>query len=106
MLSASTRLGAPVRAAHEALVLGGCLGHTLEFFQRFLIFRCTTRGTKHHGYVEVINNGVVALTRAQSLRVFWACCFLGKGPGIDTVPRREASHKREQLARALERADD
>jgi hypothetical protein len=49
-----------VRVAHEALVLSGCLRHTLDFFRRFLIFQCTLRGTKHHGYVEVIDNGAVA----------------------------------------------
>jgi hypothetical protein len=36
MLSASTRLDAYVRDAHEAPVLGGCLGHTLEFSEKFL----------------------------------------------------------------------
>jgi hypothetical protein len=36
MLSASTRLGALVRVAHEALVLSGCLGHTLDFSEDFL----------------------------------------------------------------------
>jgi hypothetical protein len=36
MLSASMRLDAYVRDAHEASVLGGCLGHTLEFSKDFL----------------------------------------------------------------------
>jgi hypothetical protein len=35
MISASTHLDAYVRDAHEAYVLGGCLGHTLEFFEDF-----------------------------------------------------------------------
>jgi hypothetical protein len=30
--------------------------------------------------------GSSPLTRAQSLRVFWACCFLGEGSSIDTMP--------------------
>jgi hypothetical protein len=30
--------------------------------------------------------GLSPLTRAQSLRVFRACCFPGEGPSIDTVP--------------------
>jgi hypothetical protein len=30
--------------------------------------------------------GSSPLIRAQSLWVFWACCFLGEGPSIDTVP--------------------
>jgi hypothetical protein len=60
MLSASTHPCTLVRVAHEALVLSGCLRHTLDFSQRFLIFRCTLRGTKHHGHMEVIDNGVVA----------------------------------------------
>jgi hypothetical protein len=30
--------------------------------------------------------GPSPLIRAQSLRVFWACCFLGEGPSIDIVP--------------------
>jgi hypothetical protein len=34
----SKRLDAYVRDAHEAYVLGGCLGHTLEFFEDFLFF--------------------------------------------------------------------
>jgi hypothetical protein len=74
-----------VRVAHEVLVLGGYLGHTFDFSQRFLIFRCTSRGTKHHGHVEVIDNGASPLIRAQSLRVFWACCFPGEGPSTDTM---------------------
>jgi hypothetical protein len=49
-----------VRVAHEALVLSGCLGHTSDFFQIFFISRCTSRGTKHHAYLEVIDNKAVA----------------------------------------------
>jgi hypothetical protein len=30
--------------------------------------------------------GPSPLIRAQYLRVFWACCFPGEGPSIDTVP--------------------
>jgi hypothetical protein len=86
MLCASTRPCTLVRVAHEALVLSRCLRHTLDFSRRFFISRCTSRGTKHHGHVEVINNGPSPLIRAQSLRVFRACCFLGEGPIIDTVP--------------------
>jgi hypothetical protein len=36
MLSASTRLDAYVRDTHKASILGGCLGHTLEFSKDFL----------------------------------------------------------------------
>jgi hypothetical protein len=85
MLSASTRLGALLRAAHEALVLGGCLGHTLEFFRRFLIFRCTTRGTKHHEHVEAINNGAIAPNQSLVPLGFSALLFSGQSPNIDTV---------------------
>jgi hypothetical protein len=84
---ASTRPCTLARVAHEGLVLSGCLGHTLDFPRRFLIFWCTSRGTKHHGHEEVINNGPSPLIRAQSLWVFWACYFPGEGPSIDTVPR-------------------
>jgi hypothetical protein len=80
MLSASTHLGAPVRAAHEALILGGCLGHTLEFFQRFIIFRCTTRGTKHHWHMEVINNGAVAPNQSSVPSGFLGLLFSGRRP--------------------------
>jgi hypothetical protein len=86
MLSASTRSCTLVRVAHEALVLSGCLRHTLDFSRRFFISWCTSRGTKHHRHVEVINNGSSPLIRAQSLRVFQACCFPGEGPSTDTVP--------------------
>jgi hypothetical protein len=41
------------------LSLVGALGTPWNFFRRFLIFWCTTRGTKHHGHVEVINNGAI-----------------------------------------------
>jgi hypothetical protein len=41
------------------LSLVGALG-TPWIFQRFFIFLCTTRGTKHHGHVEVINIWAVA----------------------------------------------
>jgi hypothetical protein len=34
--NASTRMSALARDAHEAPVLGGCLGHTLEIFKDFL----------------------------------------------------------------------
>jgi hypothetical protein len=74
-----------VRVAHEALVFSGCLGHTLDLSQRFFISQCTSRGTKHHGHVEVIDNGPSPLIRAQSLRVFGACYFPGEGPSVDTV---------------------
>jgi hypothetical protein len=30
--------------------------------------------------------GPSPLIRAQSLQVFWACCFSGEGPSIDTMP--------------------
>jgi hypothetical protein len=80
MLSASTCLGAPVRAAHEALVLGGCLGHTLEFLQRFLIFRCTTRVTKHHRHMEVINNGAIAPDQSSVPSSFLGLLFSGRRP--------------------------
>jgi hypothetical protein len=56
MLCASTHPCSLVRVAHEALVLSGCLGHTLDLSRRFFISRCTSRGTKHHGHVEVIDN--------------------------------------------------
>jgi hypothetical protein len=86
MLCASTHPCPLVRVAHEVLVLSGCLEHILDFSRRFLIFWCTSRGTKHRGHMEVIDNGPSPLIRAQSLRVFRACYFPGEGPSIDTVP--------------------
>jgi hypothetical protein len=71
------RLGAPVRVAHEALVLSGCLGHTLDLSVRFLIFRCTTRGTRHHGHVEVIDNGAVAPDQSSVPSGFLGLLFSG-----------------------------
>jgi hypothetical protein len=69
--------GALVGVAHEALVLSGCLGHTLDFFRRFLIFWCSTRGTKHHGHVEVIDNGVVAPDQSSVPSGFLGLLFSG-----------------------------
>jgi hypothetical protein len=51
-----------------------------ENSQRFFIFQCTTRGTKHHGLVEVASAGQSPLTRAQSFWLLWACCFPGRRP--------------------------
>jgi hypothetical protein len=70
-----------MRVAHEALVLSGCLGHTLDFSRRFLIFRCTLRGTKHHGYLEVIDNGAVAPDQISfPLGFFGLAVFRAKAP--------------------------
>jgi hypothetical protein len=69
-----------MRVAHEALVLSGCLRHTLDFSQRFLIFRCTSRGTKYHGYLEVIDNGAVAYDQSSVPSGFSGLLFSGRRP--------------------------
>jgi hypothetical protein len=69
-----------MRAAHEAFILGECLGHTLEFLRRFLIFRCTTQGTKHHRHMEVINNGAVAPDQSSVPLGFSGLLFFGRRP--------------------------
>jgi hypothetical protein len=66
-----------MRVAHEALVLSGCLGHTLDFSERFLILRCTSRGTKHHGHLEVIDNGAVAPDQSSVPSGFSGLLFSG-----------------------------
>jgi hypothetical protein len=62
------------------LVLSGCLAHTLDFSQRFLIFRCTLRGTKHHGYLEVIDNGAIAPDQSSVPLGFLGLLFSGRTP--------------------------
>jgi hypothetical protein len=69
-----------MRVAHEALVLSGCLGNTLDFSRRFLIFRCTSRGTKHHGYLEVIDNGAIAPDQSSFPSGFSGLLFSGRRP--------------------------
>jgi hypothetical protein len=66
-----------VRVAHEALVLSGCLRHTLDFSRRFLILWCTSRETKHHGHVEVIDNRVVAPDQSSVPSGFSGLLFSG-----------------------------
>jgi hypothetical protein len=77
MLSTSTHPCTLMRVSHEALVLSGCLLHTLDFSQRFLIFWCTSQGTKHHGHVEVIDNGAVAPNQSSVPLGFSGLLFSG-----------------------------
>jgi hypothetical protein len=61
------------------LSLVGALG-TPWIFRRIFIFRCTMRGTKHHGHMEVINIGAVAPDQISVPLGFSGLLFSGRRP--------------------------
>jgi hypothetical protein len=64
----------------------GALGTPWKFSKIFY-FQCTTRGTKHHGNVVVINFGAIAPDQSSIPLGFAGLLFFpGEGPNIDTVP--------------------
>jgi hypothetical protein len=71
-------------ATRRSLV--GAFGTLWRFLEDFLFSSAPHEETKRQGLGEVASTGWSSLARAQSLWVLRACCFLGEGPSIDTVP--------------------